>query len=93
MRIVPELRDLVEFRRLNFMDSDYGFKEKMDVIFCRNVIIYFDRLTQEQMLQKLAHQLAPGGTIFLGHSETLSGLDVPLVSVGPSTYRKPYGRT
>jgi chemotaxis protein methyltransferase CheR len=91
MRIVPELRDLVEFRRLNFMDSDFDLKDKMDVIFCRNVIIYFDRATQEQILQKLAHQLAPGGTIFLGHSETLSGLDVPLVPVGPSTYRMPYG--
>ena len=93
MRIVPELRSLVEFRRLNFMDSDYGLKEKADVIFCRNVIIYFDRATQENILQKLTHQLAPGGTIFLGHSETLSGVDVPLVSVGPSTYRKPNGRT
>jgi chemotaxis protein methyltransferase CheR len=92
MRIVPELRDMVEFRRLNFKDPDYGLKEKMDVIFCRNVIIYFDRITQEQMLQKLAQQLAPGGTIFLGHSETLSGLDVPLVPVGPSTYRKPHER-
>ncbi len=93
MRVVPELRSLVEFRRLNFMDSDYGIKEDADVIFCRNVIIYFDRATQEHILQKLAHQLAPGGYIFLGHSETLSGLDVPLVSVGPSTYRKPHGRT
>jgi chemotaxis protein methyltransferase CheR len=93
MRIVPELRSLVEFRRLNFMDSDYGLKEKADAIFCRNVIIYFDRITQEHILQKLAHQLAPGGYIFLGHSETLSGLDVPLVSVGPSTYRKPHGTT
>jgi chemotaxis protein methyltransferase CheR len=92
MRIVPELRSLVEFRRLNFMDSDYGLKEKADVIFCRNVIIYFDRSTQEHILQKLAHHLAPGGYIFLGHSEALSGLDLPLVSVGPSTYRKPHGR-
>jgi chemotaxis protein methyltransferase CheR len=91
MRIVPELRNLVDFRRLNFMDSDYGLKEKADVIFCRNVIIYFDRATQEHILQKLAHHLAPGGYIFLGHSETLSGLDVSLVSVGPATYRKPYG--
>jgi chemotaxis protein methyltransferase CheR len=92
MRIVPELRSLVEFRRLNFMDADYGLKEKMDFIFCRNVIIYFDRVTQEQILRKLVHNLAPGGTIFLGHSETLSGLDLPLVSVGHSTYRKPHDR-
>jgi chemotaxis protein methyltransferase CheR len=93
MRIVPELRSLVEFRRLNFMDTDYRLKDKADVIFCRNVIIYFDRATQENILQKLTHHLAPGGYIFLGHSETLSGLDVPLVSVGPSTYRKTHDRT
>jgi chemotaxis protein methyltransferase CheR len=93
IRIVPELRNLVEFRRLNFMDTDYGLKEKADVIFCRNVIIYFDRATQENILQKLAGHLAPGGYIFLGHSETLSGLDLPLISAGPSTYRKPHDRT
>jgi chemotaxis protein methyltransferase CheR len=93
VRIVPELRALVEFRRLNFMDPDYDLKETADIIFCRNVIIYFDRATQEQVLKKLAHHLAPGGTIFLGHSESLSGLDVPLVSAGPSIYRKPHGRT
>lgn len=93
MRVVPELRDMVEFRRLNLMDSDYGLKENADLIFCRNVIIYFDRATQEQILQKLVHYLAPGGTIFLGHSETLSGMDLPLVSVAPSTYRKQDGRT
>jgi chemotaxis protein methyltransferase CheR len=75
------------------MDSDYGLKESADFIFCRNVIIYFDRATQEQILQKLACRLAPGGTIFLGHSETLSGMDLPLVSVAPSTYRKLNGRT
>lgn len=93
LRIVPELRALVEFRRLNFMDPDYDLSEKADFIFCRNVIIYFDRVTQEHVLKKLAHHLAPGGTIFLGHSESLSGLDVPLVSVGPSIYRKPHDRT
>ena len=48
VRVVPELRRLVEFRRLNFMDADYGMHEKFDAIFCRNVIIYFDRPTQQQ---------------------------------------------
>ena len=61
LRVVPELRQLVEFRRLNFMDADFGLSQKADVIFCRNVIIYFDRPTQEQILQKLAAQLVPGG--------------------------------
>jgi len=91
VRIVPELRALVEFRRLNFMDPDYDLQETADIIFCRNVIIYFDRITQQQVLKKLAHRLTPGGTIFLGHSESLSGLDVPLVSAGPSIYRKSHG--
>ena len=70
VRIVPELRRLVEFRRLNFMDADYGLSEKADAIFCRNVIIYFDRPTQEKILRKLSHRLAEGGYMFVGHSET-----------------------
>jgi chemotaxis protein methyltransferase CheR len=57
MRVVPELRRLIEFRRLNFMDSDYGLTEKVDAIFCRNVIIYFDRPTQERILGNLAGAL------------------------------------
>jgi chemotaxis protein methyltransferase CheR len=91
LRVVPELRDLIEFRRLNFMDSDYGLGEKVDILFCRNVIIYFDRATQEQMLRKLTRQLAPGGFAFLGHSETLHAFDVPLAPVGPAVYRKTDG--
>jgi len=90
MRVVPELRDLVEFRRLNFMDADYGLTEKVDFIFCRNVIIYFDRPTQEKILRKLVSHLVPGGYAFLGHSETLHGLDVPLEPIAPALYRKPH---
>jgi len=93
LRVVRELRDFVEFRRLNFMDSDYGLTEKADILFCRNVIIYFDRPTQEQILQKLAQQLVPGGYAFLGHSETLHGLDVPLTPSGPAVYRKAHARS
>jgi len=87
-RIVPELRALVEFRRLNFMDSDFGLSEPLDVIFCRNVIIYFDQHTRAKVLQALVRQLRPGGYLFLGHSETLNGLDVPVAAVGPTIYRK-----
>jgi chemotaxis protein methyltransferase CheR len=93
LRVVPELRELVEFRRLNFMDSDYGIAEKADAIFCRNVIIYFDRATQEQILQRLSQQLAAGGYLFLGHSETLHGLDVALTPIAPAAYRKTHDRT
>jgi chemotaxis protein methyltransferase CheR len=88
VRIVPELREKVKFRRLNFMDQDFGMREQMDIIFCRNVIIYFDRATQECLLNKFCKNLSPNGYVFMGHSETLSGLDVPLTSVHPTVYRK-----
>jgi chemotaxis protein methyltransferase CheR len=57
VRVVPELRRLVQFRRLNFMDAEYGLTENADVIFCRNVIIYFDRPTQQSVLKKLTTHL------------------------------------
>jgi chemotaxis protein methyltransferase CheR len=87
VRIVPELRSRVRFKRLNFIDSDFDVREVMDVIFCRNVLIYFDRPTQEIVLNRLCRHLRPGGYLFLGHSETLNGLDVPLISAGPTIYR------
>jgi chemotaxis protein methyltransferase CheR len=88
VRVVPELRALIEFRRLNFMDTDFGLSETPEIIFCRNVIIYFDRPTQVKLLQKLTRQLASGGYFFAGHSESLQGMDLPLVPVAPSVYRK-----
>lgn len=89
VRIVPQIRSLIKFRRLNFMDSDFGMKEPVDIIFCRNVIIYFDKQTQEKLLNRFCQHLAPGGYLFMGHSETLNGLGVPLVPAGPMVYRKP----
>jgi len=88
VRVVPELRRLIEFRRLNFMDTDYGMTEKADAIFCRNVIIYFDRPTQEKVLQKLSRQLVPRGFMFVGHAETLHDMDLPLTPVAPALYRR-----
>lgn len=88
VRIVPELRALVRFCRLNFMDDDFGFREPFDIIFCRNVLIYFDRPTQERLLTKLADNLASGRYLFLGHSETLLGLSLPLKQMAPSVYRR-----
>lgn len=92
LRVVPELRKLVEFRHLNFMDADFGLTEKADVIFCRNVIIYFDRPTQEQILQKLARNLVLDGYIFVGHAEALHDMDLPLEPIAPAAYRKVHGR-
>jgi len=88
VRIVPELRRAVEFRRLNFMDADYTLSEKADAIFCRNVLIYFDRSTQQSILSKLVAHLVPSGYLFVGHSETLHDMDLPVVPVGPALYRK-----
>jgi chemotaxis protein methyltransferase CheR len=88
VRIVPELRRLIEFRRLNFMDADYGMAEKADAIFCRNVIIYFDRPTQESVLRKLSSNLVPRGYMFVGHSETLHDMDLPLTPIEPALYRR-----
>ena len=92
VRVAPELRRLIEFRRLNFMDADYGLSEKVDAIFCRNVIIYFDRATQERILLKLSNCLLPGGYMFVGHAETLHDMNLPLTPVAPALYRRNNGR-
>jgi len=92
VRVIRELRDLVELRRVNFMDSDFGIAEKADVIFCRNVIIYFDRPTQERILQKLARQLVSNGYMFVGHAEALHDMDLPLTPIATAAYRKVDGR-
>ena len=88
VRIVPELRAAVEFQRLNFMDGHLGLAETPEIVFCRNVIIYFDRPTQIRVLGNLTRQLAPGGFFFSGHSESLQNMGLPLVAVGPAIYRK-----
>jgi chemotaxis protein methyltransferase CheR len=89
VRICPELRARITFRRINFMDADFGISEKMDIIFCRNVVIYFDKATQQTLMQKFHRQLRPGGFLFLGHSETLNGLDVDFKMVGSTVYQRP----
>jgi chemotaxis protein methyltransferase CheR len=88
VRMVPSLRRRVSFHRLNFMDPDYRIHDVFDAIFFRNVMIYFDRETQEAVIQKLCRSLAGGGHLFIGHSETLAGLNVPVVPVEAAVYRK-----
>jgi chemotaxis protein methyltransferase CheR len=89
VRIAPDIRKLVTFSRLNFMEENFILSEPADIIFCRNVIIYFNRQTQEQVLTRICSNLRPGGYMFLGHSETLNQLSVPLVPVIPTIFRKP----
>ncbi len=88
VRVVPELRRAVSFGRLNFMDDDFGVIEKQHIIFCRNVIIYFDKETQERLIKKLINNLIPGGFLFLGHSETIFKMDIQMEQIAPSTYKK-----
>jgi chemotaxis protein methyltransferase CheR len=88
VKIAPELRSLVKFERLNFMDVDFRIREPIAVIFCRNVLIYFDRQTQEQLLSRFCRYLIPGGYLFTGHSETLQGMNLPLDNIAATVYRK-----
>jgi chemotaxis protein methyltransferase CheR len=92
LRVVPELRRMIEFRQLNFMNAEFNIHEKMDAIFCRNVIIYFDRPTQERLLRKLTNHLVPRGYLFVGHAESLHDMDLPLEPVAPALYRRVDGR-
>jgi chemotaxis protein methyltransferase CheR len=86
VRIIPEIRAKIKFHRLNFMDEKFNIADRQDVIFCRNVIIYFDRQTQERFLNRLCDCLQPGGYLFMGHSETLSGMPLPLKQLAPAVY-------
>ena len=88
VRVALELRARVAFSRVNLMDETYPVEGPFDAIFCRNVIIYFDKPTQERLFAKFCEYLKPGGFIFIGHSETLSGIDLPLRKVATSVYEK-----
>jgi chemotaxis protein methyltransferase CheR len=88
VRVTPELRRQVHFERLNLMDEAYPFDRDVDVIFCRNVLIYFDRPTQQAVLSRLASHLRPGGYLMLGHSESMAGSGIDqLRSVAPTIYQ------
>ena len=89
VRVRPELRAKVAFHELNFMDAHYGVDDDFDVIYFRNVAIYFDPPTQDAVVRRLCHHLRPGGHLMIGHSESLVGRDVPVRHVAPSIYRKP----
>jgi chemotaxis protein methyltransferase CheR len=88
VRVAPELRSLIRFQRLNLMDDNFGIREPMAVIFCRNVLIYFDKPTQQSLLNRLCRSLIPGGYLFTGHSETLHGMSLPLEQTVPTVYKR-----
>jgi chemotaxis protein methyltransferase CheR len=88
VRIAPELRAAVRFGRVNLMEAPYQVDRDMDVIFCRNILIYFDKATQQTVLRHLTEHMRPAGFLFLGHSETLAGFQLPLDSVAPTVFRR-----
>jgi len=88
-RIKEELRQRIGFHQLNLLEANYPFARPFDVIFCRNVMIYFDRPTQEALVGYLAERLVPGGYLMVGHSESLSGIKHSLRLVQPAIYLKP----
>jgi chemotaxis protein methyltransferase CheR len=88
VRICPRLRSKVHFRRLNLMDKDYKLRQTMDIIFFRNVMIYFDKNTQEGLISRLFNYLTIGGYLFVGHSEVLHNCRLELKNVAPAVYQK-----
>ena len=86
VRVISELRNKASFKRLNFMDTAYNIAEEFDVIFCRNVLIYFNRDTQEKVINRLCTKLHKGGYFFIGHSESIMGMDVPLKQIKPTIF-------
>ena len=92
VRVRACYRDRVDLRPLNLM-GPWDHAEPFDAIFCRNVIIYFDRPTQDALFERFAHQLVPGGHLFLGHSESIVGTTGGFELVGQTVYRLPAGPT
>ena len=88
LRVNPRIAKLVTFRPINLMDPTFPIRSSLDVIFCRNVMIYFDRPTQARLMEKFCRYLRPGGYVFIGHSESLQWIDHPLTYVKPTIYQK-----
>jgi chemotaxis protein methyltransferase CheR len=87
-RIKPILRNVILFRRLNLSDTPFPMQGPMDVIFCRNVMIYFDQNTRRKLLSEIHRLLKPHGYLFVGHAESLIGLANGFRIVKPSVYIK-----
>ncbi|WP_298256648.1 CheR family methyltransferase [Bradyrhizobium sp.] len=88
VRVVPELRRTTHFMRMNLMDAKYPVDRDVDIIFCRNVLIYFERETQRKVVEQLCSHLRPGGYLMVGHSESMVHSVVPgLKQVQPTVFR------
>jgi chemotaxis protein methyltransferase CheR len=88
IKVKPNINQMVRYQRINLMDDTFPIKTPLDLIFCRNVMIYFDRPTQAKLVKKFYRYLKPGGYLFIGHSESLQRLDQPFKAVAPTIYQK-----
>ncbi len=86
-RVKNSLRSMMHFDRLNLMEP-WPMRDPFDVIFCRNVMIYFDKQTQAKLIDRFWHLLSPGGTLFIGHSESLAGIQHRFRYVQPTVYER-----
>jgi chemotaxis protein methyltransferase CheR len=86
MRAGPEIRDAVHFLRANLTEEPIPVEGTFDLVFCRNVLIYFPPAVRARVCRSLLRRLAPDGYLFLGHAETLTGLDEPVRCLGPNIY-------
>jgi len=86
--VVDSIKRNIVFRRFNLMDDKFPFKKKFQIIFCRNVMIYFDNQTRDTLVQKFYNFMEQGGYLFIGHSESLSHTKTPYKYVKPAVYRK-----
>lgn len=88
VRVKPELKQLVEFLIVNLIKDDWPFKEPFDVVFCRNVMIYFDAETQRRVLERIHRVMKPGGILFVGHAENFSDSRDLFVLKGKTAYER-----
>jgi chemotaxis protein methyltransferase CheR len=88
VRIAPELRKRVQFAHLNLMDKSYPFDRDVDIIFLRNVLIYFEKSDQEAVINRLVGHLRPRGYLLLGHSESMIGTSITMRQVAPAVFQK-----
>lgn len=88
VRIVPELRRMVRFQRLNLMAGTYPIDRDVDIIFLRNVLIYFEKSDQAAVISRLVGHLRPGGYLLLGHSESMVGTSITMRQVAPAVFQK-----
>ncbi len=88
VRVKPELAQYVDFLIVNLIKDDWPFREHLDVVFCRNVMIYFDAETQRRVLERIHRVMKPGGSLFVGHAENFSDSKYLFVLKGKTAYER-----